>query len=308
VRELVGVQDRPDGDDDAVGDLESGDPHHLPVLAVEDDAGIPVHHNATVCEAVLLARLAAPADQRLGDAIGADERDRDGRSLAAAVAVHRHVGRQELDQRVRVALFPGREEAARDLLPFLTRDVEAPPSLLDVSVRANEDLAAVVGALADDLGHLVVGVVEDLAEEEDGPLDGRQLLEQVEEGERERVGGLRVAHGLVLDERLRQPLPGVDLAARPRRPELVDREPGGDRREVGLRRLGLDPGLVVAEVRLLDDVLGLGDRPEHPVGDRKEVRSKLLTLHHSERRAERASCDTVTATRSASSPFERGKE
>jgi hypothetical protein len=96
-------------------------------------------------------------------------------------------------------------------------------------VRPGQDLAAVVRALADDLGHLLVGVVEDLAQQEDGALDGRELLEQVQKGEGKRVGRLGMAQCLVVDERLRQPLSRIDLAACARRAELVDREPGRGR-------------------------------------------------------------------------------
>ena len=118
-----------------------------------------------------LVRLPPPADERLGDPLGADERDRDGRRLAAAVAVDGRVRGEQLDKTLGVALLPRGKEAAGDLLPLLPRDVETVPAFLDVPVRPGEDLAAVVGALADDLGNLVVGVVEHLAEEEDGALD-----------------------------------------------------------------------------------------------------------------------------------------
>ncbi len=127
------------------------------------------------------------------------------------------------------------------------------------------------GLFADDPGDLVVRVVEDLAQQEHRSLDRRELLEQVQERERERVGRLGVADGLVFDERLGQPLARIDLAADAGRAQVVDREPRRHGREVGLRRLRLDLRLVVAQEGLLDDVLGLGDRPEHPVGDREQV-------------------------------------
>jgi len=91
----------------------------------------------------------------------------------------------------------------------------------------------------------------------------------MEEREGERVSHLRVLGGILFDERLREPLAGIDLALRPRRAQLVDRQTCRDRREVRLRRLRLDRGRVVAEERLLHDVLGVSNRPEHPVGDRE---------------------------------------
>ena len=149
------------------------------------------------------------------------------------------------------------------------------------AVRTGEDLAAVVGALVDDPRHLFVRIVEHLAEQEDGTLDRRELLEQVQERERERIGGLGVTDRLVVDQRLGQPLARIDLAASPRRAELIDRQARRDRRQVGLRRVRLDLGLVVAQERVLDDVLRLGDRAEHPVGDREQIRPQLVvSLHH----------------------------
>jgi hypothetical protein len=90
---------------------------------------------------------------------------------------------------------------------------------------------------------------------------------------------------LVLDERLGQPLPRIDLAASACRTQFVDREPRRHGREIRLRRVGLDTGFVVAEERFLDDVLRLGDRAEHAVGDREQVRPQLLVdLHRFRRR------------------------
>ena len=82
VRELVGVQDRPYRDDDALGDLEARDLGRAPVGVIEDDAWArsPIASLHQLCS----ARLPAPADEGLGHALGADERHRDGRGLPAA--------------------------------------------------------------------------------------------------------------------------------------------------------------------------------------------------------------------------------
>ena len=62
------------------------------------------------------------------------------------------------------------------------------------------------------------------------------------------------------------------------------REPRGDRGQVRLRRLDLAcrsaERAVVAQERLLDDVLGLADAPEHPVGDREQQRAQPRSLGH----------------------------
>ena len=178
------------GDDEPSAISKAGDPDRAPVGVVEDDARLAVDQRRPVSEAAL-AGLAAPADQRLRHALGADERHRHDGRLAAAVAVDRGV-RSEHSTSPPVAVLPGGQEPAGDLLALLARDVEAAPALLDVAVRPGEDLAAVVRALADDPRDLLVGVVEDLAQQEDGALDRRELLEQVQERERERVGGLGV--------------------------------------------------------------------------------------------------------------------
>ncbi len=229
---------------------------------VEDEPGLAVDRPATVGVSAIRDHARAPADERLRDAQGADERDRDRRRLPAAVPVERHVRRQNLDERVRVAVLPGVEESAGHLVPLLARHVEPLPSLLHVRVGAHEDLPAVGRRLADDARHLVVRVVEDLAEEEDGPLDRRELLEQVQERQRERICRLGVHGGLVVDDRLRQPLPRVHLPTRACGAQLVDREPRRHRCEVRLGRVRVDLGLLIAEERLLDHVLGVRDRAD----------------------------------------------
>ena len=130
-----------------------------------------------------------------------------------------------------------------DLLALLARDVEAAPALLDVAVGPGQDLAAVRRALADDRGDLLVGVVEHLAQQEHRALDGRELLEQVQERERQRVGRLGVPRRLVGHDRLGQPLAGVGLAAHraERSWSIASRVMIVD--EVRLRRLDVDVGL-----------------------------------------------------------------
>src|SRR5215211_779657 len=147
--EFLGVEYRPYGDDDTLGDLERRDPERASGLVVEHEAQLAVDARRAVCDAALV-RLAAPADDRLRDALGAHERGRHRRRLAAAVAVDGGVGREQLDERVGVAFLPGRDEAARDLLALLARDFEATSPRFDVPARAGEDLTAVGGGLADD--------------------------------------------------------------------------------------------------------------------------------------------------------------
>src|SRR6266545_2584203 len=153
---------------------------------------------------------------------------------------------------------------------------------IHLPARAHGDLAAVLLGLVDDPRDLAVAVPEHVAKEKDRPFDWRQALEQYEEGEGERVGGLGVLRDvrpLIGDERLGQPLPHVALTPHARRTKMIDPQPGGDGREVGLRRLddlALAGYTVESEERLLDDVLGVAHAPHHPVGDGEHVRPKIL--------------------------------
>ena len=79
---------------------------------------------------------------------------------------------------------------------------------------------------------------------------------------------------LGLDQRLGQPRADVGLAAHARRAQDVDRQPRRDRRQERRARSRRAGGRGAAQVRLLHDVLGLGDAAEHPVGDREEQRAQ----------------------------------
>jgi hypothetical protein len=81
------------------------------------------------------------------------------------------------------------------------------------------------------------------------------------------------------DDRLRQPLADVALAAGARRAQLVDRQPGGHGGHERPRRCDPLAGierLMHPQQRFLDHILGLGDAAEHPVGDRERDRPQLV--------------------------------
>lgn len=107
-------------------------------------------------------------------------------------------------------------------------DVESASPLIDVLARAGQDLPAVGLALLDDRGDLLVGIVEDLAQQEDRPLDRRQRLEQHHERDRQRIGELGRLRGVALaggDQRLGKPRAEIALAPSARGAQLVDRQP-----------------------------------------------------------------------------------
>ena len=153
---------------------------------------------------------------------------------------------------------------------------------MDVLAGPHGDLAAVLLGLADDPRDLVEAVVEHLAQQEDRAFDRREALQEHQEPHRERVGGLGVEGDVVLllgQDRLGEPRADVALAPHARGPQVVDAQPRGDGRQVGLGRVHLGAAarlLVEAQERLLDDVLGLGRAPEHPVRDREHQRLELL--------------------------------
>ncbi len=277
VAQLVGVNDGADRLHDAVGDVEREDVDD-PLLGVEQDrAGLAVHLVQLDADAQA-GELASPAGEEAADTVAADDRARPGRRLAAAVAVDDDIRGEHVDQRLDVAVLDGGEEALRESLSLLARRLEARLLLLDPAPCARRQLAAVVLALADDLRDLVVAVAEDVVEQEDGPLDRRQLLEQDEERERERVRLLGVVRRIeprtiVGQKRLGQPLAHVHLAAGPRRAQVIDAEPRHDRRQERLRRLdlgALGERTLLAQKSLLDDVLRLADAAQHAIGEREQ--------------------------------------
>jgi hypothetical protein len=91
--------------------------------------------------------------------------------------------------------------------------------------------------------------------------------------------GLVFRPGFDRDDRLRQPRADVVLAARAARAQHVEADARDDRRQpaaevrdaVGMRALQPEPGL-------LDGVLGLTGRAEHPVRDCEQVAAVALEL------------------------------
>ena len=154
-------------------------------------------------------------------------------------------------------------------------------ALLHVAPRPRRELAGVGLAGADDRRDLVVGVVEHLAQQERGPLLGREALEHDEEGQRQRVGELGLRGGLILacDQRLGQPLADVRLAPGAGRAQLIDAEAGDDGGDPGRRRvdpLAAGERAVQAQQGLLHHVLVLARAAQHAVRHREGARAQLL--------------------------------
>jgi hypothetical protein len=195
-------------------------------------------------------------------------------SLPAAVAVGDHIRREECEESLLVAVPCRFEESPCELLASLPRRLEPRTFRLHVASRPSGDLPAVVLAPLDDLRDLLVAVVEDLAKEEHSTLDGREVLEKEQEGHGKGVGRLRMRNRVFLfgHDRFWQPRSHVALSPHARRSQVVDRQPGRDRRQVRLRRVDLGPRrdlAVVPEEGLLGDVFRVARAAHHAIGNRE---------------------------------------
>ena len=196
--------------------------------------------------------------------------------LAAAIGDELRVGVQHRHQLLQVAGDAGVAEAPHDLLRFTTRHGEARTRIAQPAARAGEDLPRVRFALADAPRDLVEVELEHLAQQEDGALGRRELLQQDEECRRQRrreLGGFLIW----LCQRFGQPRTWILHASPLGAAQMVDAQPRDDGREIRAR--GADVGVLVLtrpEPRVLEDILGFAGAAEHPVRNREQQRSMRL--------------------------------
>jgi hypothetical protein len=274
VAELLGVHDRVDRADAAALDVEPRDVDHTALRVHDTEPGLAVDVGLVERDAPRFDQAVEPYE-RAGDRRRAVHRLRDRARPAAPVADEDRVLGEDRDEALEVALPRCGEEARRERVAGGRVGVEARRVVLDPSARAAEDLAAVVLAALDDPRDLGERHVEGIAQDEHGALDRREALEQHQKRERHALLALHARGRVVLDERLGQPRADVRLAAMAGRAQDVDRQARGDGRQeraLGLHVVRRRP----AQERLLHDVLGLGDAPEHPVGDREQEGAKLV--------------------------------
>jgi hypothetical protein len=167
--ELVRVDDRADGLDPSVGDVEGEDAQQAAVRVEGEQAGVAVDLGRGVADADGAA-AAGQAEQQPGDPLGPVHRGGQGRGLATAVAVQDGVGGQQADQAVGVALVDGGEEAAGELVALAPGGLEPGPAGLDVAPGPDRDLPAGLLRPAHQPGHLGVAVAEHLTQQEHRPL------------------------------------------------------------------------------------------------------------------------------------------
>ena len=116
--ELVGVDHGPNRLHHAVGDVEREDADHPAFGVVGHRSRLAVDHGRLAVQTLLL-RPAEQSQQEPGDPFRPVRGLAPGLGLAAAVAHHDHVGRQEFEQAIEVAAVDRVEEAARHLIALL---------------------------------------------------------------------------------------------------------------------------------------------------------------------------------------------
>jgi len=186
------------------------------------------------------------------------------RRLAAAIGIDGDVRRQERSQLLHVAAAGRHEEGSGDLLAAFLGHGKAGAGRAEVGPRAAGKLAAGRRRTTDGPGDLLEADAEHVVEEKGGALKRRKTLKSHHQRQRDIVDLL--LHRL--DDRFRQPGPDIGLAPAPRGFQVVEAKARHDAAQKRFRlayriSIGIEP----AEERLLDDILRVRDRSEHPVRD-----------------------------------------
>lgn len=173
--QLVGVDDGPDRLHQAVGDVQDEHVDHAALAIVGDRTRLAVDPGWLDADAHLRGP-SMQAKQELGHPFGSRQRLGQRPGLAATVADHDHVRREQFEQGGHVAALGGGEEPAGHLLALLAGGVEARLAVIDVMAGPDQDLAAVRLGLAGDAGDLLVVVPEHLVQQEHRPFGRCQAL------------------------------------------------------------------------------------------------------------------------------------
>jgi len=98
-----------------------------------------------------------------GDAISSMHGVQSRRNLASSISVKNGISSQHLNQTLQIALLARVEETSGEFITLLARGFEPRLTGLDMTLCPGEYLAAVVLGLLDDLGYLVISIVENFA-------------------------------------------------------------------------------------------------------------------------------------------------
>jgi hypothetical protein len=164
-------------------------------------------------------------------------------------------------------------EGGREALAFLARGRKARTAVLDVGAGAGGELAASRLVAAERTGNLDEVEAEDVVQQEARTLERGEPLEQQHERDRDVVRELagRLAVERFVDDRLGQPRPHIGLAPHLRGLHAVEAEPRHHGAEIAPRVLDRAAvGGMPAQVGVLHDVLGLGARAEHAIGEARQ--------------------------------------
>ena len=226
----------------------------------------------------------ASVDERPpGHGLGAADDARHALGHVAHVGAQHHVGIEDGEEPVEVAVVRGGEEGLDDLALLVEAGVGHDALALHPAPRAAGQLPRRLGRAVHDRRDVGERHREHVVEHEREPLWRRQGVEHDEHRQPHRVGHERLVLGVgavgAVDDRLGQAQVERVLAPRLAGAEHVQRHAAHHRRQPRVEALDvLGVGAVVAQPRLLDGVVGLAERAEHAVGHRTHARPPLLEL------------------------------
>ena len=226
------------------------------------------------------------ARNRATEACPADDRGRAAenlkRALDAEVLAQNDIRIEHRDESIEITAARGREEGIDHLA--LTRQVgigSGDLGALDPAPGPAGELSRRLGRPIDHRRDLVERQLEHVMEDEGEPFGGGQRVEHDEKGQPDRVREqclfLGLSRAVLADDGVGQVLLEELLAASVARAEHVQANARHDRRQPAVHVVDVvRPGPVDPQPGVLQGVVGLGDRAEHPVGHRPQSWSLLL--------------------------------
>ena len=193
------------------------------------------------------------------------------------------IGVEHGDQRVEVTLARGGDEGVDDLPLGAEVGVRERRGTADAAAGTARELPSRVGRALHDRRDLLERHREHVVQDERESLGGSEGLEHDQEREADRVGqqSLVLGVGAVggIDDRVGHVHVERLLTPRLARSEHVQRDARDHCRQPCSEVLDLAPiGAAEPYPGILHGVVGLAERPEHPVGHRAQMRPLLLEL------------------------------
>jgi hypothetical protein len=222
------------------------------------------------------ARPLGRQHRALAHALDAAQHDRRRARADEPVRAQHHVRVEEREQRFEVATPRRGQERLDDLAPPRQARVRR-GTALDPAPGPARELPGRRRSLVDHRRDLVERHREHVVQHERDPLGGRQRVEHHQQREPDSVGQLRLLLGVPPLLALFGPAVQRLLAVVATRPQHGQAHPRDDGRQPGADVLDLTRvGAVEPQPGLLEGVVGLARRTEHPVSDRPQPRPLLL--------------------------------